>query len=683
MARDRDWRDYARGELRVPTDAPTPSSRNECGLGHVSPPEPMTTATLPRRLIGPVATPPARRSMLIGFFATLAVGLLALLVVSFGISVASQGQVLAGVRIGGVEVGGLDGEAARARLVERLPALDTGRAVIVADGVEETVTYAELGRSYELDAMLDAAFDVGRDSGPLADGVARLRTLAHTTSLPVIVHPYDAAALEAVATRVSRAVHLVPVEAHVDRVKLQAVPAADGRVLAPETVRDAIAAALNTADPADVTLRLVPAAVPPIVSTAEAEAAAEAARAAVPTLELTVPAAGEDEEPFTIPAATIRSWITFGPVGDQDYAVRIDEGAVTAAVSELAESIDREAVSARFGVAGSGLGGVIPGQDGRTLDVQQSVADVLAAIDRRAGGDKVPSLALAVDVHEPALTTAAAEEILPQMRLVSSWTTNYVPGDGNGFGANISIGAWDLDGYNIAPGEWFSFWGGIGPVTVERGYQYGGAIINGRSVANGALAGGICSTSTTLFNAAMRFGLEIGERTAHYYYIDRYPTGLDATVAIVNDNVTDMTFRNDTEYPIVIRGYGTPGQVTFQLWSVPSGRTVALSSPYITDARSAIETTQLDTSLAPGSARRVEYPHNGFKATVSRTVYGPDGEILHENTWFSDYRVVNGITLVGPTAAAPEPPPDEDEGDTAGDPPAGDPPADPPDDPAP
>jgi vancomycin resistance protein YoaR len=110
---------------------------------------------------------------------------------------------------------------------------------------------------------------------------------------------------------------------------------------------------------------------------------------------------------------------------------------------------------------------------------------------------------------------------------------HYVPGDGNGYGANISIGAWDLDGYNIAPGEWFSFWGGIGPVTVERGYRYGGAIINGRSVAQGALAGGICSTSTTLFNAAMRFGLEIGDRTAHYYYIDRYPTGLDATVAIV------------------------------------------------------------------------------------------------------------------------------------------------------
>ena len=88
-------------------------------------------------------------------------------------------------------------------------------------------------------------------------------------------------------------------------------------------------------------------------------------------------------------------------------------------------------------------------------------------------------------------------------------------------------------------------------------------------------------------------------------------------------------------------------------------------------------TTQVVPSMAPGTAKRVEYPHDGFQATVTRTVYGPDGSLVHQNTWFSDYRVVNGITLVGPTAAAPEPP-DEDTGETAGEggtgdaPPAGD-----------
>ena len=642
----------------------------------------MTTVTLPRRLIGPVATAPARRSMLIGFLGTLTVGLLAIVLLSAGIGVTSEGQVLAGVRVAGVELGGMDREAARARLVERLPALDAGRAVVVADGVEHTVSYAELGRGYELDAMLDAALEVGRGDGPLVDGIARLRTLAHPTVLPVAVRPYDADALEAAARRVAGAVGMQPVAAYVSRADFRVSPAADGRTIDAAEVRDAIAAAIDTDDPADVTLQFTPVTVPPIVSTAEAEAAAAAARAAAVPLELTIPGASDDEEPLSIGSEAIRSWIRFGMVEGQ-YGMRLDTGAVGAAIAELAEGVEQEAVSARIAVAGSGLGGVIPGRDGRVLDVDGSVADVLSAFERRGAGDRVPSVALAVDLTEPALTTAAAEEILPQMQLVSSWTTDYVPGDGNGYGANISIGAWDLDGYNIAPGEWFSFWDGIGPVTLERGYTYGGAIINGRSVANGALAGGICSTSTTLFNAAMRAGLEIGERSAHYYYIDRYPTGLDATVSIYDDWVTDITFRNDTEYPIVIRGYGTPGQVTFQIWSVPTGRTVALSDPYITDRRAAIETTQVDASLAPGTSRRVEYPHPGFKSTVTRTVYGPDGAVLHENVWFSDYRAVNGITLVGPTAEAPAPPPEEGAGGTTGDPPAGDPPADPPPAPAP
>ena len=634
----------------------------------------MTTATLPRRLIGPVATPPARRSMLIGFFGTLAAGLVVLTGLSAGVGLASDGQVLTRVSVGGVDVGGLTRAEAEARLTAQLPSLAAGTATIVAGDVTETVTYQELGRGYELGAMLDAAFGVGRDSGLIGDGIARLRTLVRATSLPVLVHAHDADALDAAAERVARAVSVHPVEAAVERGGFTVRPAADGRLLEADAVRSALAAATETTSPDDVRLELQVATVSPVVSTEEAEAAAEAASAAVANLALTIPNAPEDEEPLAIDAETIAGWISFGPVGENDYTMRLDAGAVSAAIAGLAETVNRDAVSARFSVAGAGLGGIIPGQDGRVLNVESSTASVLDALGQRARGASVGSLALAVDVTEPALTTAAAEAILPQMRMVSSWTTHYVPGEGNGFGNNISIPAWDLDGYNLAPGEWFSFWGGIGPVSVERGYRYGGAIINGRSVAQGALAGGICSTSTTLFNAAMRFGLEIGERTAHYYYIDRYPTGLDATVAIVDSSVTDMTFRNDTEHPIVIRGFGSPGQVTFQIWSVPNGRTVTLSTPIIQNARSAIETTQVDTSMAPGTARRVEYPHNGFQATVTRMVYGPDGGVVHQNTWFSDYRVVNGITLVGPTAAAPEPPAEEDDGETAADAGTGDPP---------
>lgn len=620
----------------------------------------MTNATDARRAPRFALARPAGRPFLLGFAATLALGVLGVAAASTAVALSSGERVLPGISVGGISVAGLDRETARERLVDELPPVDTGAAVVATEQLDQTITYADLGRAYDLDHMLDAAFGVGRGDGVLVDGFARLRALVQPQSVAVAVTPFEPTALERAARAVAATASTAPVQAYVERTTFAVHPATDGWGLDAAAVHDALAAALDTTSPDDVRVELAATPLPATVSTAEADAAAADAVATARELALTIPGAAEDEATLTLDGDRIAPWLRFGPAEGTDYAVHVDAKLLAAGVAQLAADVDRDPVDATFTVAGGGLGGVVASADGRTLDATASADALFALLRDRPAAPDTASMELVVDVTEPALTTADAEALLPQMRLVSSWTTNYVPGDGNGFGANISIGAWDLDGYNIAPGEWFSFWGGIGPVTLERGYKYGGAIINGRSVPNGALAGGICSTSTTLFNAAMRMGLEIGERENHFYYIDRYPTGLDATVLIIDDAMTDMTFRNDTEYPIVIRGYGTPGQVTFQMWSVPTGRSVALSAPLISNRSSAIETTQLDPSMAPGTSRRVEYPHDGFNVSVSRTVYAADGTVVHQNTWFSDYHTVNGITLVGPARAAAADPPAED-----------------------
>ena len=170
------------------------------------------------------------------------------------------------------------------------------------------------------------------------------------------------------------------------------------------------------------------------------------------------------------------------------------------------------------------------------------------------------------------------------MRKVSEWTTYFPIAEKNAFGANIWIPAMDLDGHVVAPGDTFDFWKSIGPVTRARGYRDGGAIINGRTELQGALAGGICSTSTTLFNAALRAGYEMGARRNHYYYIDRYPLGLDATVFKSGSSTQTMEFTNDTRYPVLIRAYkirnGGAGYVKFALYSVPTGRKVSFSTAH-------------------------------------------------------------------------------------------------------
>ena len=623
----------------------------------------MTTMTLPGRLMRPVATPPARRASFIGFGATLLGGLAVIAAISAAIGIAAADRILPGVSVGGVELSGLSPAAAAERLTTELPSLSSGEASLVVGEEEATVGYAEIGRGYETEAMVDAAFGIGRDGNLVADGLDRLRTVANPVMLPILVHAYDTNALERVSADIAERFTIPAVDAAVvaEGATYEVTPSESGVILEAAAVSATLGAAFASTDPADVRLEVTPTAVPPNVTTAAAESAAEAARSTVAALALEIPGAPEDEEALSFSPETIASWLSFGPDYGVAYAVHLDEAAVADAVAGLVESVDQEPINAQIAVAaGGGLGGVVAGQDGRELDVEETQQALLAAMEERGEGAAVGSLALAVNVTEPAITTAAAEAVLPRMQMISSWTTYYVPGEGNGWGNNINIPAFDIDGRNLAPGEEFSFWGSVGPFTVERGFQYGGAIINGRSTQGVAIGGGVCSTSTTIFNAALRAGLEMGIRLNHYYYIDRYPDGLDATVSIMDGWTQDMTFRNDTDNPIVVRGFGGNGSVTFQIWSVPLERTVVITDPVTSNHRRAGDTTVVDPNMAAGTAKRVEYPHDGHDVSRSRLVYDAAGNLLHRNDYFSSYATVTGITVVGPRPAAAEPEPPAD-----------------------
>ena len=237
------------------------------------------------------------------------------------------------------------------------------------------------------------------------------------------------------------------------------------------------------------------------------------------------------------------------------------------------------------------------------------------------------------------------------MTKISSWTTYFPISERNHFGANIWIPAMDIDGTVVAPGEKFDFWNAVGPITRARGYGDGGAIINGKTEPQGALAGGICSNSTTLFNAVLRAGFEMGARRNHYYFIDRYPAGLDATVfKSGSGSVQTMSWTNDTDYPVLIRGYkiksGSKGYVRYDIYSVPNGRKVVISNPTIKNVRQATDTVQYTSSLAPGASKRIEYPVDGKDVWRTVTVY-QGGKIIHQKTYYSHYSRITGVTLVG------------------------------------
>jgi vancomycin resistance protein YoaR len=607
----------------------------------------MTTLTALARPVTLLNAGSPRRGFLVGFLGTLALGFVLLSAVSIGVSVANAGRIMPGVRVGGVEVGGLDRAAATARLESQLPSLSAGSLEVRIGEETVLVPMAELGRRYDLDVMLNGAFGVARSGDLVADAIARLRVFAVPSSVPSAVTTDGGAAAEAVVGDLVDRFSATASDASISYARGQGFtvePGVVGMALDADELRAALLAvtAGGAASPAGVSVE--PVVTDADVTTREAEIAARQANRIVAE-PLTLRAGAES---YRLRPAALVALVRFATLPDGTYGPTIDEDGLTDLVKPLARKVRSEPQNASFTWGTGGVTGVVPAVQGRRLDVEASVATIAETLRDRGHAVVRRSIPLAVVASAPALTTRAAEAAAPKMQRLGTWTTYYVPGEGNYWNANIHIPAWDLDGKVIAPGEWFEFWQGIGPVTLARGYGYGGAIIGGRSVPNGALAGGICSTSTTLFNAAMRSGLEIGERTNHSYYIERYPMGLDATVLQTETWETDMTFRNDTASPVVIRSYTGDGWVRFDIWGVPDGRSVRLSAPTTWGHGTAVWTTVVNPNLAPGTSRIVEYPHNGFNSSVTRWVYDADGGVIHEDVWVSHYRTVNGITEVGP-----------------------------------
>jgi hypothetical protein len=259
-------------------------------------------------------------------------------------------------------------------------------------------------------------------------------------------------------------------------------------------------------------------------------------------------------------------------------------------------------------------------------------------------------------------TTGFARAPSDAQVLLGSWTVQFVPSALNAFGKNIRRPAQLIDGTVIQPGGVFDFAKAAGPFTVANGYGSGAAIVNGKISPDAIVGGGLCSAATTLFNAAVRAGFEIDQRANHTFYISRYPVGLDATIWVNKHNQgKNVVFTNDSPYPITIRGIGARRYITFQIWGISDGRQATFSDPYITNPRYASTQVLYSDSVKPGKVKLFLPASSGFDAIVARTVVGPDGSVIHRDTFRSHYKPEDAILFVGrrpgdPPAGAKVPP---------------------------
>ncbi len=111
--------------------------------------------------------------------------------------------------------------------------------------------------------------------------------------------------------------------------------------------------------------------------------------------------------------------------------------------------------------------------------------------------------------------------------------------------ANALRAARAIDGKIVPPGATFSYNHTVKSWSWDAGYVKAPVSYDGELVK--AYGGGVCQTSTTLYNAALLAGLPIVERHAHTFAPHYVPPGRDAAVAQYD---IDLRFRNPYPWPI-------------------------------------------------------------------------------------------------------------------------------------
>ncbi len=613
----------------------------------------MTTTLEPTITEEPVQTTAPRPRYAARFAFAFLLGLLAFLALGAGALVAYDaqfaGRILPGIRVGDTDVGGLTREQAEARLADAYGWLGTGQVALTSpDGRVTTVSFADLGRGANTSALLEAALGAGRQGSPVEKLIAAARAAIHGVTLDVAV-AYDRDKLTGIVDTLAGTIDQTPASASVsigDGGTFTVSAAREGRTVDTASLLSALDQQLDAlGTPASISMAVPVVSLVPAVATASAEAAKAAADRMAADV---VVARGEDS--WTITRTSLAPLISFPTAADGTVSPAFDAAGLDPILTTLAQQVNQKVRDAGLALVNGHVEVTATSREGRTLDAAGTKAAIVTEIGARQAGATPSPVAAVVKAVDPKLTTADAEAYAGKMQPISSFSVYYFVIVNNHWGGNIEAPATKINGTVVPAGQIFDFWRVVGDLHKLPGEGPGNAIEGGKITVTGAFGGGICTTSTTLFNAAFRAGMIPLARQNHNEFINRYPPGLDATVWIVGNAKQTMSFKNDTKYPILIqrtiRNAGSRRWITFKIWSVPNGRTYKISNLVIKPGPRAIDTIVKDPTKPVGYTFRNNAPADGAKVWVTVTIYD-HGKLHWTNRYYSNYPAVDGVTVVG------------------------------------
>ena len=235
----------------------------------------------------------------------------------------------------------------------------------------------------------------------------------------------------------------------------------------------------------------------------------------------------------------------------------------------------------------------------------------------------------------------AAAWWLPRAEGVLGGYVTTLQGRTRGQRMNAVRAARAIDGAVIAPGHTWSFNRTVGSWTPDRGYVLAPVSYNGELVVD--WGGGVCQTSTTVYNAALLAGLEIVERHRHTWSPGYVPPGRDAAVA---QYATDLRLRNPYASPVTLRARLVGDNLGVEMLGPGAGPMAALHAEALR-ATAPHEVLAVDQRLAAGQRRVAVHGRPGAQVIVTRTyLHGPktgQHELVSEDT----YPAMNRLVAVG------------------------------------
>ncbi len=196
---------------------------------------------------------------------------------------------------------------------------------------------------------------------------------------------------------------------------------------------------------------------------------------------------------------------------------------------------------------------------------------------------------------------------------------------------NASLAARRIDGAVVAAGSTFSFNRRVGTFTADAGFKKAPVSFNGSLIKD--WGGGVCQTSTTVYNAALLAGLPIVERFHHRFAPSYVPPGRDAAVAYPG---VDLRFTNNLSEPIRIVAKVADERLIVEFLSVGKP---AEKSLVVADVENFTEPNTVRVPLSPRSRGVRASGHSGFAVTVRR-VTGERREVISRDSYPAMDRVI-------------------------------------------